>query len=511
MRRRDHVLVPVLVPGLVARLAQCLVPCVLTGLAAPVAAQAAPALPAAAAEPAPSAANVSVRFGRVVDVYVRGPAGDASSIERHAAGVLVAPALPEAPGEGCTRLPCNPRTGRARLLIDREPGTAAFTAVWQRLAASAPVLGHDAPRDAAFRIAPLAPETGTVDVGDVRLVARGDGAPIACRVTGGADGTLVEPACGAAGMPAGPVRLQCRAAGRDAAFDFHADDSLPDSEPPRLVGELVVRLERVARVDERTRVLTLFLGGVRQALRSGDVAVVRAAGGRPVGEWEVLDDVPAAAADAGRRAHVRVRVDPGASGRRAADELTALAAASLPGFPPRGGPARDAFVAANAPPVTLVTLFDAARGDELANFVRIGDRDVADTRGNGVDVSPHAAFDVRFSVPLDLASLHAGLQLAATTGVVPMRLHARDDTDRSFRLTAPLGLSLTPERRAELLAERERPVAERRTDYVLTVLGGATGVRARSGVRLPATATLGVILDPAAPDNVVAWRTVPLR
>jgi hypothetical protein len=199
-----------------------------------------------------------------------------------------------------------------------------------------------------------------------------------------------------------------------------------------------------------------------------------------------------------KRCHVRVRCAPGSG-----DALERLDPSRLAAFPATGGAARDAFVAAHAPKVTIVAPFDAARGDDPANFLRFTPPPRA-ANGEPGGVDPNASCVVRFSAPMDPATL-GNLRVFAgdETHQVAVRIFPIDRECHAVRVAAPLGWCLTPAIKAAIVANRDKPVAERQPSYVLHVGGGERGLRSRSGMPLAETLRAGFVLDPEADDNIV--------
>ena len=455
-----------------------------------------------------------LRYGRLLDVYA--PARLGGPLVPVRRGVLAAPEVLRDVPEGCRSLPADPDSLRRRIAILHPPGSAAFDGALHTLESGGVVAAAGGgeiriPRDAAWIVtwpddrAAASPEVSvrTEGGGPATIVVRPQ--PRGVVVETVVMGTAAQVAGGpcAYGLPAGSQRLRIAWDRSAVEVSLRAEDFLPDAEPLRIVGELPTFLEHVGRRDAHTFVLTLLVSDVRQSIARGDVLrVVDPANGKPRLVLEALADVPVAASGGPPRVHVPVTA---VDDRDAADTLLRLDPSRQRGYPDAGA-ARDTFVRARGAVVMHVACFDAARGDDPANFVRVEGRAVTSTQGNRLDVSPHAGFAVRFTGPVDPGTLRA-LQLTTPErdSLIAARLTACDATDTAFELRPPLGMSMTPSRRRAIEEERSRGAAPS-PDLVLEVVAGVGGLATRSGARLEAALAFAFQLDPAAPDNFVGQR-----
>jgi hypothetical protein len=333
----------------------------------------------------------------------------------------------------------------------------------------------------------------------------------------------------------------------DESLDF-ARGLLRDGRPPRVVGAIRTYLERVADVDAGTQLLTLWKDGIEHELDLGDALRIVVGGSETVARTVVVAEPQD---DRGRPAVARVRVRvqrvPGLEG---------FDPSTRPDLPVEG-PERDAWLVRHAPWAVVACEFTARRpnpvtggtyGDDPRLFVAFAPAPGAHAAGRPArpweHVSPHAGVLVRFSEPLDLATVqpHDTLFLAtrdlfapdlrerlanelgvgvdpawfragkfATPHLVHARVHDDDGSHSTLRLQPALGLYLD---------ERMRAAPAGRWPYVLHVLAGAHGVRDLAGLPLdlqaagpqPAGLAAGFTLDvrkdddgrPLHDDNLVA-------
>ena len=436
-----------------------------------------------------------VHFGRLIDVYVSAPGGSGPAPRRlpYRRDVLVGtdPALLDGPG--CRLLPADPESGRTRVMIDAEAGSAAFVVTWDRLVGSAEVLTDRMPRDAALRLRwSSGVPNGAETVACIELALLP--AKVLLPVHRGPDALwfdgreTVSGETPPSGLPAGQLQLRWDAA--LPARPFTVDGLLPAVDPLRILAELPTRLARATRFDADTWILTLECGAIRQALDAGDMLRLHdPANGQPLAVLEVEVDVPTPGSSGPVRMHVPVRCEAGSSAEAALVKLAPLAGAD------RG------------PKVVAVVPLDAAAGDDPANFVRVASQDVVDTATNGRDVAPRADYEVLFSAPIELPSLaRMWLEVVSTDQEVPTAVYARDSSHRRFFVKTPLGLRLDEAMRQQILADRRVSPPRRQPHFRLVARASAEGVRSVTGQTLVAPFSFGITLDPAAPDNLVHHR-----
>jgi len=212
---------------------------------------------------------------------------------------------------------------------------------------------------------------------------------------------------------------------RDFRSGNAADDSsdlsrgfVRDPIPPRLVGEMVMYVERIDPVNAFVQEVTIFKNGINQEIDRGDVIkFVNDSTGTPVATSEVVvkpDD------DAGHPEiqHVRVRV-------RFVPNLTDLDPRRLPGYPTAASSSnpdsndlasREQWLVLNAPKAILVAEFSAGGrtdpntnrviGDDARYFVTFTPAPLPFADGTpspvAENVSPFAGAVIRFTKPVDL-------------------------------------------------------------------------------------------------------------
>ena len=185
-----------------------------------------------------------------------------------------------------------------------------------------------------------------------------------------------------------------------------------DPEPPRLVGELPMYLERVDQLNQFTMRVRIWKGGIRHEIDRGDVfRFLSDTLPVPLGVGEVVVDPED---DRGQpdvqRVDVLVRVVPG---------LESFDPSNRPDFPQ--DPAQlDAWLRLNAPRAILITEYQGGRVDPISGNVLLeGD----DPRYFGIftptplpladgspsqpneNVSPFAGAVIRFTKPVDLSTV----------------------------------------------------------------------------------------------------------
>ena len=291
-----------------------------------------------------------------------------------------------------------------------------------------------------------------------------------------------------------------------------------DPVPPRIIGEILMYLERVESVDAFTQLLTVYKGTVQHRIDAGDaVRVVTADGAATL---LAITEVVADPHDRADSAHTLILV-------RREEALTAADPSRMPGYP-TDRVEREAWLRVNAPRAVLITEFEsndgAAGSDDPQYFVRFSPEPIPDpTRVTAPteNISPFAAAIVRFSKPLDMKTVRAQDSLFFATkplfgplGEIAISDYLRDslmdpasfdrnkfitphlvvgtrfDEDGSqttMRLQPPLGFYLDNElRQAQNTAFRT---------YYLHILGGLEGIKDLAGNELDFLASGGRIQD----------------
>jgi hypothetical protein len=219
------------------------------------------------------------------------------------------------------------------------------------------------------------------------------------------------------------------------AADESADLSrgfVRDPLPLRVIGEIVMYLERVENVNAFTQEVTVFKNGVSHEIDRGDVIrFIADNSGIPFGSGEVVVD-PADDFNSAATQHVRVRV------RRVPDRnLEDIDPSNLPGYP-QSLTEREQWLVANAPRAICIAEFtagDANGRDDPRNFLVFSPAPVP---LNGVQpaanefVSPFAGAVVRFTKPIDLATVRW-----ADTFFFAMRDLTTTDSIEQFIATRP--------------------------------------------------------------------------
>ncbi len=230
-----------------------------------------------------------------------------------------------------------------------------------------------------------------------------------------------------------------------------------DNEPPRLVGELPMYLERVDRINTGTMRVRVFKGGIAHEIDRGDVFRFLVDGASaPIGTTEVVTDPEG---DLGQpdvqHVDVVVRFVPG---------LEAVDPSNRPDFP-QDPQQLDAWLRANAPRALLVTEYQGGRVDSTTGaVVKAGD----DPRYFGLftptplpqfdgtpsqpneNISPFAGAVIRFTKPVDVLG---SVKSADTFYFATRNLVDQDEIDqfiatRPWRVAdatgAPAGIGMAP-------------------------------------------------------------------
>ncbi len=228
-----------------------------------------------------------------------------------------------------------------------------------------------------------------------------------------------------------------------------------DPLPLRIVGEIVMYLERVEDVNAFTQEVTVYKNGVTHEIDRGDVLrFIADSSGVPFGSGEVVVD-PTDDFDSPATQHVRVRV-------RRVEGLENIDPSNLPGYP-TSVTDREPWLVANAPRAICVAEFTAggeAGRDDPRNFLTFSP---APMPLNGVQppmdefVSPMAGAIVRFTKPVDLATVRW-----ADTFFFAMRDLTTSDSIEDFINTRPNNLGGTGMNPAAF------NLAKYRTPYMVT-------------------------------------------
>jgi hypothetical protein len=176
-----------------------------------------------------------------------------------------------------------------------------------------------------------------------------------------------------------------------------------DPLPLRVIGEILMYLEKVETVNAFTQEVTVFKNGVSHEIDRGDVLrVIADSSGVPLGSAEVVVD-PIDDQNSPATQHVRVRI-------RRIPGLEDVDPRNKPGYPTSVA-ALEPWLVQNAPRVICVAEFtagDATGRDDPRNFLQFSP---APLPLNGVQpaanefVSPFAGAVVRFTKPIDLATV----------------------------------------------------------------------------------------------------------
>lgn len=329
---------------------------------------------------------------------------------------------------------------------------------------------------------------------------------------------------------------------RDFRSGNERDDSVEisrgyrrDPVPPRIVGEMLMYLERVEQVDAFSQLLTIYKGSVRHRIDAGDVIRIASVDGNatPIAVTEVVANPN----DRKEQAHALVIV-------RSEEALAAADPTRLPGYPSNRAE-REPWLIQHAPRAVVVAEYEYGDGgsnsDDPQYFVRFSPTPIPDQAGATEptrNISPFAAAIVRFSKPLDLTSvraldslffalqpLHGPLAEAPDTGVfarfltatnmdpssfdrdkfstpnlVPAARYDEDGSQTTIRLQPPYGFYL----------DHDEMTADVRTrTYFLHVIGGRTGIKDLSGNELNFLPEPGRLLDALVVDFTLDVRRDP--
>ncbi|MEC7583252.1 MAG: hypothetical protein VYE77_02960 [Planctomycetota bacterium] len=183
-----------------------------------------------------------------------------------------------------------------------------------------------------------------------------------------------------------------------------------DPEPPRLVGNIRMYLERVDPVNEFTLLATIYKDGVIQEIDRGDVFnFVTDSSGIPFASAEVVAD-PEADRGQPEVQHVPVRI-------RLVPNLESIDPSNQAGYPTNPSDL-EAWLVQNAPKAVLVAEYqgglvnegtgEIVGGDDPRNFIRFSPEPLPYADGTPSEpdqnISPFAGAVLQFTKPIDLRS-----------------------------------------------------------------------------------------------------------
>lgn len=299
-----------------------------------------------------------------------------------------------------------------------------------------------------------------------------------------------------------PRFIQTNLAGRKALVrDFRSGNQLDtniglqngflrDKVPPYLIGKMPMRLEKVERISETEQWLTIYKAGVIHEMDRGDVLELYAGASTsslPTTVSEIIEE-PQDDQGVPMEQRVRVRV-------RNVDAWAPWDPSKKPGFPP-GLKERGRWLLTNAPLVMLSAEFfggdpKKGTGDDPRNFLSFNPNPIPDTAsaqlGPGENVSPFANFLIRFSKPVNPATVRPYDSLILSTLASPAdildpkkgtphliahHIFDEDGSSTTLRVAPPMGLYLD---------ESMRQSGKKAWPYYLHIIGGFTGIRDFAG------------------------------
>lgn len=271
-----------------------------------------------------------------------------------------------------------------------------------------------------------------------------------------------------------------------------------DDTPPRLLGEMPLRLARVDIRGARDQRILLYKAGIEHEIDVGDaLRVVEPSSGAVLARDEVIEDPIDDQGDAGVQ-FVTVRV-------RDASAFERLDPSKRADFP-RDPDKLEEWLSANAPLCVLRSEFDASK-DQALNFINFTPKPRPSPGRANVplnrNISPFAWIVLRFTKPIDMATVRPLDSLIfATSGDTRVVLDAKrgtphlllgeifdeDGSQTRIRSVPPQGFYLDDEMR--------KPENVDRFPYYIHLIGGFQGIRDLGG------RPLDLQLDQADADTI---------
>ncbi len=299
-----------------------------------------------------------------------------------------------------------------------------------------------------------------------------------------------------------PRFIQTNLSGRKALVrDFRSGNSrdttaglqngfVREKIPPRLVGEMRMRLESVEKLSETVQRLTIFKAGVVHELDRGDVLKLFPKGSNTGVAAAVTEIILDPDEDHGKPGVQRVRVRV-----RSIDGWEAHDPSNDPEFP-ASIPERMKWLLKNAPLVVLSAEFfggdQKTTGDDPENFITFTPDPVPDPGQTivkpGENVSPFAHIVLRFTKPVNLATVkpYDSMMLSTlssardtldpkigTPHLIASQIFDEDGSSTSLRVAPPMGFFLSEEMRG---ASKKKQFP-----YYLHLVGGFEGIRDFAG------------------------------
>jgi hypothetical protein len=342
---------------------------------------------------------------------------------------------------------------------------------------------------------------------------------------------------GLAKDPVGTIRGRNNRGFQSIVRDFRsgnaADNSadlargfIRDSEPPRVIGEMLMYLESVEPVNERTKLITIYKNRIDHEIDRGDLIRLQIpTSGTPIASLEVLQDPSDDRGKPGVQ-RVRVLVRP-VIGPNNEDVLENLDPSNDPNFPVGAGTKREEFLRKFAPRAVLIAEYTHRRirpvpvgnsnyyGDDPRNFLGFNPTPLPADSGVVIaneNVSPFAGAIVRFSKPIDMATLIAldtvffatrnvldkveiakfvkarkideslfNVEKFKTPHLIHSRIFDENGSQTAIRVQPTMGFFLDSAMRKAAGEDKSKPFEDRRFHYYLHLVGGPNGVADLSG------------------------------